>query len=80
MIRDFPGRVKMVYIRDVDPASHERVLKIAAETGKLGVEMMLVRDTIEAAHHAVSKGWILEGDIARIVEEKKEDESMNDSI
>jgi phosphatidate phosphatase APP1 len=75
VIRDFPGRVKMVYIRDVDPASHERVLKIATETGKLGVEMMLVRDTIEATLHAVSKGWILEGDIAQIEEEKKEDES-----
>jgi phosphatidate phosphatase APP1 len=75
VIRNFPGRVKMVYIRDVDPASHERVLKIAGETGKLGVEMMLVRDTIEATLHAVSKGWILEGDIAQIVEEKKEDES-----
>jgi phosphatidate phosphatase APP1 len=75
VIQDFPGRVKMVYIRDVDPASHERVLKIATETGKLGVEMMLVRDTIEATLHAVSKGWILEGDIAQIEEEKKEDES-----
>jgi phosphatidate phosphatase APP1 len=75
VIRDFPGRVKMVYIRDVDPASHKKVLKIAEEIGKLGVEMMLVTDTIEAAHHAVSKGWILEGDIAHIAEEKKEDES-----
>ena len=75
VIRDFPGRVKMVYIRDVDPANHEKVLTIATETGNLGVEMMLVRDTIEATLHAVSKGWILEGDIAQIVEEKKEDES-----
>ena len=75
VIRDFPGRVKMVYIRDVDPTNHEKVLTIASETGNLGVEMMLVRDTIEATLHAVSKGWILEGDIAHIVEEKKEDES-----
>lgn len=74
VIRDFPGRVKMVYIRDIDSASHKTVLKIAGEIGKLGVEMMLVTDTIEAAHHAVSKGWILEEDIAHIAEEKKEDE------
>ncbi len=77
VIRDFPGRVKMVYIRDVDPASHERVLKVAAEIQTLGVEMMLVTDTIEAAHHAFSKGWILKVDIAHIAEEKKEDEIMN---
>ena len=75
VIRDFPGRVKMVYIRDVDPASHKEVLKIDSDIRKMGVEMMLVTDTIEAAHHAVSKGWILEGDIAHIAEEKKEDES-----
>jgi ribosomal protein L11 len=50
------------------------VLKIAEEIGKLGVEMMLVTDTIQAAQHAVFKGWILEGDIAEIAEEKKEDE------
>ncbi len=76
VIRDFPGRVKMVYIRDVDPDSHQKVLKIAEEIGKLGVELMLITDTIEATHHAVSKGWILEEDIAHIVEEKKEDEKV----
>lgn len=38
--------------------------------------MMLVTDTIEAAHHAISKGWILEGDIAIIAEEKMEDEGI----
>lgn len=70
----------MVYIRDVDPASHRKVQKTAGEIGKLGVEMKLVNDTIEATHHAVSKGWILEGDIAHIAEEKKEDEVMNGSI
>ena len=79
VIRDFPGRVKMVYIRDVDPASHKKVLKIADEIGKLGVEMMLITDTIEAVLHAVSKGWILEEDITHIAEEKKEDEDMTGS-
>lgn len=80
VIRDFPGRVKMVYIRDVNPGSHEKVLKIAEEIEKLGVEMRLVSDTVEATHHAVSKGWILQEDIAQIVEEKKEDEGKNESL
>lgn len=80
VVKDFPGRVKMVYIRDVDPASHKKVLKIAEKIGKLGVEMMLVTDTIEAAHHAVSKGWILEENIAHIAEEKKKDEDMAESL
>ncbi|WP_372633658.1 App1 family protein [Fodinibius sp.] len=80
VIKNFPGRVKMVYIRDVDPSSHTKVLKIADEIRKLDVEMMLVSDTIEAAHHAVSKGWILEEDIAHIGEEKKEDENLTGSL
>jgi phosphatidate phosphatase APP1 len=79
VIRDFPGRVKMVYIRDVDPSSHEKALKIGREIRNLGVEMMLLTDTIEAARHAVSKGWILEGDIADIAEEKEEDEALTGS-
>lgn len=79
VIRDFPGRVKMVYIRDVDSSSHKKVLKIAREIEELGVEMMLVTDTIEAARHAISKGWILEADIAGIGDEKKEDEGTGRS-
>jgi phosphatidate phosphatase APP1 len=75
VIKDFPGRVKMVYIRDVDQNSHEKVLKTAIEIKKLGVEMILVKDTIEAAVHAESKGWLIESDIRDIAEEKKEDES-----
>jgi phosphatidate phosphatase APP1 len=79
VIKDFPGRVKMVYIRDVDPASHKKMLDIAGDFEKLGVEMLLVTDTIEAALHAVSRGWILEGDIADITEEKREDEVLSGS-
>jgi phosphatidate phosphatase APP1 len=75
VIKDFPGRVKMVYIRDVDSRSHAKVTEIAEEIKNQGVEMMLVRDTIEAAVHAVSKGWILESDVGYIAEEKKEDEA-----
>lgn len=75
VIRDFPGRVKAVYIRDVHPAGHEKALKIAGEIEKEGVEMKLVTDTIEAARHAVSKGWILEGDIEGIAQDKQEDEN-----
>ncbi len=80
VIKDYPGRVKMVYIRDVHPESHKKVKKIAAEIGNLGVEMLMVTDTLEATLHAVSKGWILKEDITQIVEEKNEDEGVNGSI
>jgi phosphatidate phosphatase APP1 len=74
VIRDFPGRVKMVYIRDVHPVNHSKVMKIAEEVKKLGVEMMLVKDTVEAARHAASQGWIVESDIWNVAEEKREEE------
>lgn len=74
VIKKFPGRVKMVYIRDVNPSSHDQVLEIAEEVRSLGIEMMLVTKTIEAAMHAVSKGWILEEDIADILKDEREDE------
>lgn len=77
VIRKFPGRVKMVYIRDVDTGSNDQMLKTAKEIEQLGVEMMLVNDTVEAALHAVSKGWISQADIAGIVEDKREDESSD---
>jgi len=77
VIRDFPGRVKMVYIRDVHPVSHGKVIAIAEEVKKLGVEMMLIKDTVEAARHAASHGWIVESDIWDVAEEKREEEEAS---
>ena len=74
VIKDFPGRVKMVYIRDVHPVNHNKVIKIAEEIKKLGVEMMLVKDTVEAARHAASHDWIVESDIWEVAEEKRVEE------
>lgn len=75
VVKDFPGRVKMIYIRDVDDQSHEKVLKIAHDVKKLGVEMMLVKDTVDAAQHAVSKRWIAENDVWNVAEIKAEEEA-----
>jgi hypothetical protein len=69
----------MVYIRDVDEGSHEKMPAIAGEFEKLGVEVMFITDTIEAALHAVSKGWILEEDIADIVVENDEEDDNKGS-
>ncbi len=77
VIKDFPGRVKMVYIRDVDSRKHEKVLKTANEIKSLGVEPLLVKDTVEAARHAVTKGWIAENDLWNVAGEKAEEEAGN---
>src|SRR5690554_2971360 len=79
VIKDFPGRVLIVYIRDVDPHSHKKVMKIAGELKKYGVEMLLVKDTVEAARHALSKGWIAEDDVWNVKGGKAEDEAESKS-
>jgi phosphatidate phosphatase APP1 len=77
VVRDFPGRVKMIYIRDIDSLKKQKVLVVAAEINALGVEVLLVTDTLEATFHAVSKGWIQEVEIPTIAEEKNKDSQNN---
>lgn len=75
VIKDFPDRVKMVYIRDVSSASHRKVLKIAGQVKKYGVEMLLVKNTLEAANHALSHNWITKSAVGHIAGEKKEEDA-----
>ncbi|MBW3469000.1 App1 family protein [Arthrospiribacter ruber] len=72
-IKDFPGRVKKVFIRHVAPEREKSVQKIAEEMETLGVELLLVKDTIEAAEKALEKGWILQADVGVILKGKEED-------
>lgn len=71
VIKDYPGRVKMIFIRDVAPLKHDKMLIYVEKAYQLGVNMMLVKDTLEAARHAISKGWIQKVDFSDIAEEKK---------
>lgn len=58
-IREHPGRILAVYIRDVTSAERDVELKaIAEEAGKLGTEMVAVPDTTAAAEHASSVGLV----------------------
>lgn len=55
--RAFPGRVAAIYIRSVQhKRKDERVQKIADREDN--VEIVLVKDSLEAAKHAASKGLI----------------------
>lgn len=73
-IKDFPNRVKMVYIRDVQESRQKAVAEIAEEMRTLGVTMLMVKDTVEAAKDALTRGWIVESDIQDILRAKKEDD------
>jgi phosphatidate phosphatase APP1 len=66
-VREHPGRIMAVYIRDV--ASVERdaeVRAMADEARKLGTEMVAVPDTAAAAEHAASVGLIAPASIAAV--------------
>lgn len=63
VVRRYPGRVKAIYIRDIEaglPVSErDAIVKtLAAEIEADGVPMLLVPDTAAAAAHAVSLGLV----------------------
>ncbi|MFW5973581.1 MAG: App1 family protein [Bacteroidota bacterium] len=78
VVKDFPGRVATVYIRDVRPgiagARDDQVKAIAAELERRGVPMLLMPNTVEAARHAASMGLIDPARIAGIDVDRARDE------
>ncbi len=60
VVREYPGRVRAIYIRDVTtPARDREVHAIADEVRAMGVEMLLVKEKNEAAAHAAEHGLII---------------------
>lgn len=76
-IKDFPGRIKAIYIRDVSEEERDIVVhKLAKEAAGHGVEMVLVKDTEAAALHAARLGFIDPEVLPEIRAEKAYDETM----
>jgi phosphatidate phosphatase APP1 len=67
--RAYPDRIRAIYIRDVPPESPmraERVRRIAEEIKALGVPMLLVSDSAQAAEHALRLGLIGDRDLVQV--------------
>lgn len=76
LVHAYPGRVRAIYIRDVvGPLRHGEVLAIRDEVQALGVEMLLLDDTLAAAEHAVRQGYIRPDTLAPVAVEKAQDEA-----
>ncbi len=72
--REHPGRVKAVYIRSIGryhKNNHAR--EIAREMDKLGIPMLLIDNTREAASHALLNGYIDASSMPDIVQQLEED-------
>jgi phosphatidate phosphatase APP1 len=66
-VREHPGRIQAIYIRDVAATRRKvEVPAIAEEVRKLGVEMVLVPDSAAAAEHAAAKGLIAQDAVPEI--------------
>jgi len=72
--KEYPERILAVYIRDVKREGRSGIVrKIAEEVRALGVPMLLVDDTVEAAEHAASTGLIDAAALPAVREGKKAD-------
>lgn len=64
-VREYPGRVRAVYIREVETEETEEradeVRAIARELGEMDVEMVHAQDTAAAARHALENSLIARG-------------------
>ncbi|HVR44095.1 MAG TPA: phosphatase domain-containing protein [Thermoanaerobaculia bacterium] len=82
LARRDPGRILAAYVRDVaGRRRHDEVARLAEALRRdTGVDMILVGDTIAAAEHALSQGWIAPDDLPRIRGEKEEDEKGGASL
>ena len=64
-IREHPGRIRAVYIRDVTSEERDAEVKAIADQARaLGTEMVAVPETTAAAEHAASMGLIAPDAIA----------------
>ena len=76
VVREHPGRVKAVYIRNVTPNVErtDRIQALAREVASAGSTLVLADDTLAVAKHAAMHGWIASDSLAEISGEKRDDE------
>jgi phosphatidate phosphatase APP1 len=76
LVREYPARIRAVYIRNVTPHAERtaRIQALAREVAESGSALVLADDTLAAARHAAMHGWISSDALAEIGGEKKDDE------
>lgn len=74
VVRENPGRIRAVYIRDVTPETRDESVRELIRTTEAGnVPMLLVSDTVAAAEHAASIGLIDPDTIPEIRADRRAD-------
>ncbi len=81
VVQDYPGRILAVYIRDVSDEERDAAVRAIADTVKQsGVEMLLVKDTEEAARHAQLRGFIAPEKVTEVLAGKAKDQQAPSEI
>jgi phosphatidate phosphatase APP1 len=74
VVKQFPGRILAVYIRDVQLPDREKIaIEISKTLEEHKVEMVIVDNSVEAAEHASKIGLIYNEALPKIQEDKKQD-------
>lgn len=74
VVRQYPGRVLAIYIRDVTTAERDRAVHaIVREARDLGVEMLLVEEKSDAAVDAAARGLISPHAVERMQRQESTD-------
>ena len=78
LVREFPERIRAIYIRNVAPNAErtDRIRALAEEVTGAGSTLVLADDTLAAAKHAALHGWIASDALTEIGGEKREDEGV----
>lgn len=81
IVREFPGRIRSIYIRDVSHDVRDReVLGLIEELNELDVEMLMVPDTLAAARHAATRGLIDVEALARVRRNVEDDRMPHEAM
>ncbi|WP_400190980.1 App1 family protein [Hymenobacter sp. B81] len=76
VVRRHPGRVLAIYIRDVNLAERATLVsQVSEELRGHNVEMLLVKDTVQAAEHAVRSGLVYTEAVPAVEADKQKDET-----
>jgi len=76
----YPSRVKVIYIRTIGKRRRNKRLEtLMQEAASLGIDMVPVQTTVEAARHALDHGFIDPGQIGDIKEEQLKEKHMGAS-
>jgi phosphatidate phosphatase APP1 len=78
IVRDFPGRIRVVYIRNVDPDPNRiaAIDALIAEVRDSGAQLVLAADSEAAAAHAAGEGLIATAALADVRADRRRVETL----